>query len=146
MDAAGRGERGQRAKGGEKLETARLSKYFFAQVFRNADAAEFTACLFDGRQDALLVHDDAVAFVDRIISPHVVGRQIDGGQIRARVERAHVSVLGYKPHGTNGRDDPVRRAQSHPRHTIKGQIDVAAPSTDKRRLLAGYKGTHTATR
>src|SRR6185295_3679633 len=69
----------------------------FAQVFPNAIPAEFTACRLDGRQDALLVHDGAVTFVDRIIRPHAAGRHIDGGQIRARVKSAHVAILRHKP-------------------------------------------------
>src|SRR5580698_3432918 len=47
-----------------------------AQVFRDADATGLAAGLVDGRQHALFIHDDAFAFVNRIIGADVAGCEV----------------------------------------------------------------------
>ena len=52
----------------------------------------FEALGFDGSQDQLFGHDEAVALVEQIIGAQVGWRQVDGDQVGAGAEAAAVTA------------------------------------------------------
>src|ERR1044071_25159 len=104
------------------------------------------ALRFDGGEDPLLGHDEAVAFVEDVILAQVGGSEIDGDEVCPGAKAAAVTAAGFgEVEGADGGNDPVGSHQAQGGHAVQGQVDVRSRVVGQGCFVAGYEGADAAT-